>query len=501
MNILLIYPKYPDTFWSFKNALKFISKKAVHPPLGLITVAAMLPPDWGKKLVDMNVKTLKDRDLEWADMVFVSAMVVQKEAVREVIHRCKTAGKKVVAGGPLFSAGYEEFAEVDHFVLGEAEEILPQFLADLSKGCAGPVYRGAKGSSLSATPVPLWNLLSMKKYVSMNIQYSRGCPFDCEFCDITALFGKSVRTKSKGQILSELERLYRLGWRGNVFFVDDNFIGNKQKLKTEVLPAIIAWMKKHRNPFTFATETSINLADDEELMDLMVQARFDEVFVGIETPNEASLAECSKFQNKNRDLVACVQKIQKAGIKVQGGFIVGFDNDSPSVFAKQIEFIQKSKIITAMVGLLNAPRGTRLYQRVVQEGRLREDMSGDNTDFSINFSPKMGYENLINGYRKIIQGIYAPKPYFARVKAFLRDYRRPRRKNTLRLRWGHIRLHFGYSMVLFKSVLLLGMKDRARWHFWKLFFWSLFRRPRIFPLAITYAIYGYHFRKVFENHL
>jgi radical SAM superfamily enzyme YgiQ (UPF0313 family) len=466
----------------------------------LITVAAMLPADWQKKLVDMNVSALKDRDLEWADMVFISAMVVQKEAVRQVISQCKAAGKKIVAGGPLFSAGYEDFKEVDHFVLGEAEEILPQFLADLAQGCAHAVYRAAKGSSLSATPVPLWNLLAMKKYVSMNIQYSRGCPFDCEFCDITVLFGKSVRTKSKDQILSELEQLYVLGWRGHVFFVDDNFIGNKQKLKTEVLPAIIAWMKKHKYPFTLSTETSINLADDEELMELMVQARFDEVFVGIETPNEESLAECSKFQNKNRDLVACVQKIQMAGLKVQGGFIVGFDNDSPSVFAKQIELIQKSRIITAMVGLLNAPRGTRLYQRIVKEGRLREDISGDNTDFSINFSPKMGHETLIEGYRKIIQGIYAPKPYFERVKAFLRDYR-PRRKKTLRLRWGHIRFHFGYSLVLFKSVLLLGMKDRARIHFWKLFFWSLFRRPKIFNLAITYAIYGYHFRKVFESHL
>jgi radical SAM superfamily enzyme YgiQ (UPF0313 family) len=259
-------------------------------------------------------------------------------------------------------------------------------------------------------------------------------------------------------------------------------------------------MEKRKYPFILATETSINLADDEELMELMVQARFDEVFVGIETPNEASLAECSKFQNKNRDLVACVQKIQKAGIKVQGGFIVGFDNDSPSVFAKQIEFIQKSKIITAMVGLLNAPRGTRLYQRVVKEGRLLEDMSGDNTDFSINFTPKMGYETLVKGYQKIIQGIYSPKPYFERVKAFLKEYK-PRRKKALKLRWGHIRFHFGYSTVFFKSVLVLGMKDKARWHFWKLFFWSLFRRPKLFNLAITYAIYGYHFRKVFESQL
>jgi radical SAM superfamily enzyme YgiQ (UPF0313 family) len=521
MKIVLVYPRYPDTFWSFKYALKFISKKAIHPPLGLLTVAAMLPRDWEKKLVDMNVTTLMDKDLKGADFVFISAMAIQKASVKEVISRCKKMGIKIVAGGPLFTTGYEEFKGVDYFVLNEAEITLPLFLEDLRNGSAkyiypvrenldkmnagypqksisNRVYTSKEFADIEKTPIPLWGLVNMKKYVSMNLQYSRGCPFNCEFCDITNLFGRGVRTKSKDQILAELESLYFQGWRGEVFFVDDNFIGNKRKLKSEILPAIIKWMETKRHPFSFSTEASVDLADDEELRQLMVKAGFNSVFVGIETPNEESLAECNKFQNKNRDLVACVKKIQKSGLQVTGGFIVGFDNDPPSIFERQIDFIQKSGIITAMVGLLNAPRGTRLCQRLIKENRLLKDISGDNTDFSINFIPKMNYEILINGYKRIISGIYSPKPYYERVKRFLKEY-----KSSQKLHWhfGYIRFHFGYSGAFFKSIWFLGIKDKARVHYWKLFFWSLFRRPRLFPLIITYAIYGFHFREVFKKYL
>jgi len=498
MRILMVYPRCPDTFWSFKYALRFISKKAVHPPLGLLTVAAMIPEDWEKRLVDMNVKALEDKDLKWADYVFISAMSVQKESVKEVMARCKDLGVKTVAGGPLFTAGHEEFKEADHLVLNEAEVTLPFFLADLEKGKPRHIYSTDIFPDIRSTPVPLWGLSDMKKYVSMTVQYSRGCPFNCDFCDITVLYGRKVRTKSREQVLAELESLYSHGWRGSVFFVDDNFIGNKDQLKREVLPGIIAWMKEKKSPFTFSTEASINLADDEELMKMMVKAGFDAVFVGIETPDEKSLAECSKFQNRNRDLVASVKLIQKFGLRVRGGFIVGFDNDSPSIFERQIDFIQKSGIITAMVGLLNAPRGTKLYRRIVEEGRLLKDISGDNTDLSTNFIPKMGYETLSKGYEKIISGIYSPRPYYERVKEFLREYK-PLQKKPLRFHFGLIRFHFGYSVALPKSMLLLGIKDKDRFHYWKLFFWSLFRRPRLFPMAITYAIYGFHFRKVFEN--
>ena len=498
MKALLVYPSYPDTFWSFKHALKFISKKAVHPPLGLLTLASMLPDEWEKRLRDMNVEALEDKDLEWADYVFISAMAVQKESIKEIVHRCKKRGVKIVAGGPLFTAAHEDFKGIDHFVLNEAEITLPFFLADLEKGVAEHIYASDEFPDIRQTPIPRWDLAPMKKYVSMNIQYSRGCPFNCEFCDITVLYGRKVRTKGKDQILGELESLYSTGWRGSVFFVDDNFIGNRGKLKRDILPAIIEWMKKRKNPFTFSTEASINLSDDEELMQMLVQAGFDAVFVGIETPDEESLAECSKFQNRNRDLVGCVQKLQKFGLRVRGGFIVGFDNDSPSIFERQIDFIQKSGIITAMVGILNAPRGTSLYKRIVREGRLLEDISGDNTDFTTNIVPKMGFEKLNNGYRRVISGIYSPKPYYDRVKNFLKEYR-PLKKRSFHFHPGHIRFHFGYSGAFFKSIWSLGIRDGERAHYWKLLFWSLFRRPRAFPMAITYAIYGFHFRKVFQS--
>jgi radical SAM superfamily enzyme YgiQ (UPF0313 family) len=498
MKALLVYPNYPDTFWSFKHALKFIAKRAVHPPLGLLTIASMLPDTWEMRLRDMNVETLKDQDLEWADYVFVSAMAVQKQAVQELVRRCKRSGVKIVAGGPLFTAAHEDFEGIDHFVLNEAETTLPLFLADFEKGEAKHVYSSGAFPDVRQTPIPRWDLAPMRKYVSMNIQYSRGCPFNCEFCDITVLYGRKVRTKTKQQILRELDRLYAIGWRGSVFFVDDNFIGNREKLKRDILPAMIEWMKKWKYPFTFSTEASINLADDESLMERMVQAGFDAIFVGIETPEEESLAECNKFQNKNRDLVGCVRKIQKSGLRVRGGFIVGFDHDSPSIFERQIELIQKSGIITAMVGILNAPRGTRLYRRLVQEGRLLEDISGDNTDFTTNIVPKMGLEKLNRGYRSIISGIYSPKPYYDRVKTFLKEYR-PLKMTPFHFHPGNILLHFGYPGAFFKSIWSLGVRDRARAYYWKLLFWSLFRRPRAFPMAITYAIYGFHFRKVFHR--
>ena len=492
MKILLVYPEYPSTFWGFKYALKFIFKKAVNPPLGLLTVAAMLPEEWEKKLVDMNVKTLNDKDLKWADFVFISAISIQKESVKEVIAKCKKTGAKIVAGGPLFTTEYEEFEGVDHLVLNEAEITLPLFLEDLKNGCAKSLYASNQWADLKETPIPSWDLVNMKKYATMNIQYSRGCPFDCEFCDITLLYGHIPRTKNKDQIVAELENLYSRGWRDGVFIVDDNFIGNKRKLKKEILPAIAKWMKQRGHVLSFATQTSIDISDDEELMQLMVKAGFDTVFVGIETPNKESLAECNKFQNKNRDLIACVKKIQKFGLQVQGGFILGFDNDPPSIFQRQVAFIQESGIVTAMVGLLNAPRGTRLYHRLKKENRLLRVVSGDNTDCSINFIPKMDYQTLIDGYKKIISTIYSPGCYYERVRKFLKGYK-PSQKRIFRFR-------FKYLRTFFKSTILLGVIGKERLHYWKLVSWSLFRRPRLLPLAVTFAIYGFHFRKFFGNY-
>lgn len=492
MKALLVYPEYPDTFWSFSYALKFISKKAAYPPLGLLTVAAMLPGKWDKKLLDMNVRELKDKDLLWADYVFMSAMSIQKESVNTVLKRCSDLGVRVVAGGPLFTNDPEEFSDVDHLVLNEAEVTLQPFLRDLEAGSPRRIYASLEKADLATTPRPLWELIDMKQYSCMNIQYSRGCPFDCEFCNITSLFGRIPRTKSAGQVIAELEKIYSLGWREGVFFVDDNFIGNRGKLKKEILPAVIQWMELRKNPFYFSTEASINLSDDEELMRMMTQAEFIAVFVGIETPHEESLIECTKTQNRNRDLIASVKKIQDFGLEVQAGFIVGFDQDPASIFDKMIAFIQESGIVTAMVGLLNAPRGTKLYERLVRENRLLKTSTGDNTDLSVNFIPKMSYEKLLSGYREIIETIYSPKHYYLRVKRFMKDFR-PVQKKVIQMR-------YSYWKAGLKAMFLLGIIGKERCYYWKLVFWSLFRRPKLLPMAVTFSIYGYHFRKIFEQH-
>jgi radical SAM superfamily enzyme YgiQ (UPF0313 family) len=491
MKILLIYPEFPDTFWSFKHALKFIHKKAGAPPLGLLTVAAMLPSDWEKRLVDLNVCRLTDEDLAWADMVFISAMIVQRTSAHELIQRCRTAGIKIVAGGPLFTMEYDQFPDVDHFVMNEAEETLNPFLQDLEADRARRVYASDQFPDLHQTPVPLWHLASLKHYSSVSIQFSRGCPFNCDFCNVTTLLGHRPRTKTATQIIAELDSLYALGWRQGVFFVDDNFIGNKKQIKSEVLPALIEW-RKQKKGMPFSTEASINLADDPDLMRLMVLAGFDTVFVGIESPNEKSLTECSKTQNKGRDLLASVQQLQRAGLQVQGGFIVGFDSDSSSIFQQQIDFIQKSGIVTAMVGLLQAPLGTRLYERLQKEGRLVPGFSGDNVDGTTNILPRMGLDQLRDGYRELLSHIYAPRFYYKRVETFLREYKPPR---------VHAPLEPQYILALLRSIYHLGMLGVERTHYWRLFFWTLFRRPRLFPLAVTLAIYGFHFRQVIELHV
>ncbi len=491
MRILLVYPEFPDTFWSFKHALKFIRKKAASPPLGLLTVAAMLPSEWDIRLIDLNVTSLTQADLAWADYVFVSAMIVQRDSARAVIARCKEASVKVVAGGPLFTMEHERFPDVDHFVLNEAELTLPPFLADLADGRAERVYRTREFPDVQQTPAPLWELVNLKHYDTVSLQFSRGCPFNCDFCNVTALLGHRPRVKTAAQIVAELDSLYALGWRKNIFFVDDNFIGNKKQLKTELLPALIEW-RKGKSGMPFSTEASINLADDPELMSLMTQAGFDTVFVGIETPNEDSLVECSKTQNKGRDLIESVKRLQRAGLQVQGGFIVGFDNDTVSIFQQQVEFIQKSGIVTAMVGMLQAPLGTRLYERMQREGRLVSDFSGDNVDGSTNIIPTMGLEPLREGYRKLLYQIYSPRFYYDRVVTFLREYQPP----TIR-----VHLDVQYILAFGRSIYHLGIRGAERVEYWKLFFWTLFRRPRLFPLAITLAIYGFHFRMVAELHV
>ncbi len=488
----MVYPQYPDTFWSFKHALNFISKKAAFPPLGLLTVAAMLPQEWEVKLIDMNIAHLTDKDIKWADYVFISAMSVQSESAWAVIKRCKRLGAKTVAGGPYFTMQPDEFiGHVDHLVLNEAEVTLKPFIEDVIAGKPKPLYQTTEWPSIESTPAPRWELLDINKYSSVCVQYSRGCPFDCEFCDIVVLNGHTPRTKSAEQLIGDLKGLHKLGWKQSVFIVDDNFIGNKRKLKTEILPALIKWMDEIKHPFSFVTEASVNLADDEELMRLMTEAGFDTVFVGIETPNSESLAECGKKQNLNRNLVDAVKILHNNGLQVHGGFIVGFDSDPASIFENQITFIQKSGIVTAMVGLLNAPHGTKLYHRLKRENRLLTNFSGNNTDCSMNFVPRMNYETLVKGYRNILETIYCQKKYYERIKTFLDEYRSRDKKPFV--------LQYDYVCAFLKSLWVLGIKDKGRGYYWKLLIWTIFKRPHNFQLYITMTIYGFHFRKVVEG--
>lgn len=491
MNVLLIYPEFPDTFWSFKHALKFIRKHASLPPLGLLTVAAMLPEGWEKRLADLNVRSLSETDLAWADMAFISAMAVQRGSTQKIIARCKAAGLKIVAGGPLFTAEHDQFEDVDHFILNEAELTLPPFLRDLWAGTPRRVYTSNNYPDIQHTPAPLWGLAELNRYATMAIQYSRGCPYDCEFCNITTLFGHRPRVKTAKQIIRELEGLYKHGWRGTVFFVDDNLIGNKRHLKTNLLPALISW-RKRRSGLSFSTEVSINLADDPELMELMAEAGFHTVFIGIETPEDASLAECNKAHNRRRDMLADIQRIQRYGIQVQGGFIIGFDSDTPSIFKKQIDFIQKSGIVTAMVGLLQAPIGTRLHERLKGEGRLLGMFTGDNVDGTTNIIPKMGLDQLMEGYRSIMKHIYAPRNFYRRVRFFLKELKPPM-----------VRIPMSYQRLLafFRSGIRLGVWGKGRFQYWQLMLWTLFRRPKLMPLAVTLAIYGYHYRRICEKYI
>ncbi len=491
MKILLIYPEFPDTFWSFTYALSFIGKKAAFPPLGLITVAALLPEKWVKRLVDTNVERLKDSDILWADTVFIGGMTVQRKSAAQIIERCQALKVPVVAGGPLFTSEPEKFKTVDHLVLDEAELTLPRFLLDLEQGCAQKIYRASGFCDPGDTPVPLWNLLKIKRYASMSLQFSRGCPFNCDFCNVTALFGHKPRLKTPEHVIRDLDRIYETGWRGSIFFVDDNFIGNKGYLKKHLLPALIEW-RKDKKGCVFFTESSINLADDPELLDMMVTSGFDSVFIGIESPDEGSLTECHKIQNKNRDLLESVGIIHRSGLQVMGGFIVGFDSDGPSIFQRQIDFIQKSGIVTAMVGMLQAIPGTRLFERLQEESRVCESFTGDNVDGTTNIIPQMGMDTLFDGYQSIMKQIYQPKNYYRRVRTLFRELKAPEII---------VPLDIQRFLSFFRAAIRLGVFGKERFQYWYLILWTLMRKPRFMSTAITLSIYGYHYRKICERYI
>ncbi|MHB8860051.1 MAG: B12-binding domain-containing radical SAM protein [Thermoleophilia bacterium] len=493
MNILHVYPKIPEeTFWSLKKAVAFVGKKAALPPLPLLTVSGILRelrPEWNQRLIDLNIEKLPEEDLEWADLVFVSAMIIQEESVHELIPRFKKhENLKIVAGGPLFTSQETETEGVDYFVLGEAEVTLPLFLDDLEAGKAKHRYETDVKPDLAKTPPPNWDLLKakFKHYSGMSVQYSRGCPHKCEFCDIRVMFGQTPRVKDNAQFIRELELLFDAGYTGSVFIVDDNFIGNKTRVKS-LLPPLTDWLKQRKYPFKFMTEASVNLATDEALMNGMSDANFYKVFLGLETPSLEALTECNKGQNVKFDLVEAVHKIQAHGMMVMSGHIVGFDSDDESIFARQIEFIQKTGVAIAMVGLLSVLPKTDLEKRLKSAKRILSKTTGENSN-NLTYIPKMDKDVLINGYYQLLSTIYAPKEYYKRIDVFIQQY-----KPTVRRKFGIDVV--GELGALMRGTLKLGFS----WHgyyYWRLLAKTLLTKPKAFSEAVELAICGVHFRSV-----
>jgi radical SAM superfamily enzyme YgiQ (UPF0313 family) len=485
--VLMVYPKTPTTYWSFDHALWFIGKKTSIPPLGLMTVAAMLPPEYETRLVDMNVEPLRRADIEAADLVFLSAMMVQRRSFDEVVRLCRECGKPVVAGGPYPICSWQEIEGVDHFVLDEAEITLPRFLADLEAGRPQKMYRAEEKPDISRTPPPRFDLIDVSAYDSMPLQFSRGCPYSCEFCDIIEMFGRVQRTKTPQQFLREVEAVYATGFRGPLFLVDDNFVGNHRRAR-DLLRAMVGWQREHGFPFTFGTEASIDLARDDELLDLMAEAGCTMVFVGIETPDRETLAYTQKGQNLKVSILESVEKIQRRGIEVTGGFIVGFDTDPPDIFDRQIDFIQQAGIPAAMVGMLTAMPNTQLWRRLEKEGRLYSTGSGNNTHtLGTNFRPRMPAETLNAGYQRVLAELYSPRQYFERCLTLIR--RLPDRTRVVRsTSWVEVR-------AFLRSILRQGFSPYGL-HYLHFLLEALRARPRLFPDAVAFAIKGYHFFRI-----
>ena len=482
MKVLLLYPEFPDTFWSFRHALPFIGKRSAYPPLGLLTVSALLPPHWKRRLVDLNVEKLRDRDLAWADVAFLSAMLVQGPSLAQLIARCRNAGLRTVVGGPVTSADHPTCEGADHVVRGEAEGIVDELVADLEAGNARRRYEASGRADMARVPPPDLRLARLRRYSSMPLQYSRGCPFSCEFCDVIELFGRTPRTKTAEQVLAELEQLHGMGWRGSVFIVDDNFVGNRGAIKA-LLPRVAEWMRRRRNPFSLFTQASINLAEDDELLSLMRAARFGKVFVGIETPSAECNRAAGKLQNVKADLLESVRRIQEHGMEVMGGFILGFDQDPPEIFEKQIAFIKEAAIPVSMVGILTALPNTRLWRRLSGEGRILRQSVGDNTAALLNFIPRMDPDALLAGYRKVLASIYSPTEYFERAQAMLG-------------RLGAVpkpRLVFSDYLALCRSFIRQGIFARYRVAYWHFLGKTFLRKPGHMGLAVTLAIMGHHF--------
>jgi len=489
MNVLLVWPEIPVTYWGGQYAIRLIGRQTFMPPLGLLTVAAMCPREWNMRLVDLNFEKVSESDLAWADLMMMSGMVIQHRSMMETIALCKQAGVPTVIGGPHATSSPEKFADASYLVLDEGEITFTAWLKDYLIGNAERVYtaNGVK-PDVTQTPVPRFDLLKLGSYTHMCIQFSRGCPFACEFCDITTLYGKTPRTKRPEQVTAELQAIYDLGFRGEVFLVDDNFIGNKKNVKL-MLPYLVKWMKEHEYPFWLYTEASLNLADDDELLTLMGEAGFHSVFIGIESPSLESLRETQKYQNLHGDMLSKIHKIQGFGLEVMAGFIVGFDHDTEEIFQSQIEFITAAKIPMAMIGPLNAMPNTQLWDRLKREGRLVTDFTGDNLALP-NFTTTIPALSLVRGYRTVLTSLYSATNFFGRLYDLIGSVKGGRNKTLGRLNL-RTRLKFGFPLI--SALIYLGVVDRDRKEYWRFMLWVWRYHPDKWLYALCRAITGYHF--------
>jgi radical SAM superfamily enzyme YgiQ (UPF0313 family) len=487
--VLLVWPGFPDSFWSFQQMLGMTGHRAVMPPLGLLTVAALCPPGWRLRLVDESVAPLRDSDLAWADLVMVSAMHVQKERVREVLLQARARGRRTLVGGPYASSQPDVLLEMaDHVVVGEPDEGFGGIAADLEAGSARRLYRVEQKPDVTRTPVPRFDLLDTRRYASMAIQFSRGCPFECDFCDIITLYGRRPRTKAPQQVIAELDALYELGWRGEVFLVDDNFIGNRQRA-LDLARALALWQRIRGFPFIFYTEASIDLAQRPELVDAMVEANFSFVFVGIETPSHQALAASKKHQNLREDMLRALHFLLSRGLWVTGGFIVGFDADGEDIFEQQVRFIDEAAIPWAMIGMLQAPPTTPLFDRMLSEGRLHVE-SPATSNFSLpNFRTKLPLPVLLRGYRDTLARLYEPRAFYDRgFRSLWRWKPRPQLNPRLPV-WRK-------AAIVFRSAWRQGVLAPYRAAYWQflvrlLRFWL--RNPAKLWLGYTVLLSGHHF--------
>ncbi|MDR3626441.1 MAG: B12-binding domain-containing radical SAM protein [Ignavibacteriaceae bacterium] len=469
--------------------MKIINKKSSYPPLGLLTIAKILPEDWNKKLVDLNVTALEPVDIKWADYIFISAMNVQTEYVNNAVKECKKYGKKIVAGGPLFTHEYEKFPEIDYFVLNEAEITLPLFVNDLENGIPQKYYTTAEFADVTKSPLPDWSLINLNKYAYAIVQYSRGCPYMCDFCDVTALFGRRPRTKTAKQIISELEQILSAGHPEMILFADDNLIGNRRDLKNNLLPELIKWRRLNKTAPGFATQVTINLADDEELMRLMIEAGFRHIFVGIETIDEESLESCKKTQNLKRNMLENVRLLQQKGFIITAGFIVGFDTDKETIFNQQLNFIQESGIVMATVNILKAPPGTDLHRKLLLEKRLIEPFDFDEN--KTNIITKMDKHLLYEGYKKMLDAVYKPQMVYERSKQFLSNYGNHKAENPIQKK-----ISFNDVTVLLRVIYFAGILGKDRSYFWKLIFNTFLYNKRNIVHALLFGALIFQFQRL-----